>query len=97
MLDVLTKKESASFAFIGMPLENEVLQKTKRFTVYELYCRRYFSHTTFDHFYDESNSFYMLLNKKNNTEKIYNQILEIAQTELQEEMCGGPNLGRSTG
>lgn len=69
MLDVLSKDHKASFAFIGMPLEKENLDTTKRYCVYEKFCQRYFSTDTFEHFYDKSNSFYMLINKKNRYKK----------------------------
>jgi len=96
MLEILSFENNASFAFIGMPLETENIEETKRFIVYRLFCQRYFSYQTFDHVYDEKKSFYMLLNKKVNTEMTYAEILKVAEQELQEEISNLPNLGRST-
>jgi hypothetical protein len=84
MLDILRLEPNASFAFIGMPLEQENLDTTKRYVIYEKFCKRYFNINNFEHVYDNEKSFYMLLNKKIDTKKIYAKIGEIAESELSE-------------
>jgi hypothetical protein len=95
MKQILDENKTASFAFIGMPLPEEGINKTKRYTVYKLYCRRYFSYETFDHVYDHERSFYMLLNKANKNIP-HEEIEKIAEQELREDLISEVNFARST-
>jgi hypothetical protein len=84
MLDILRRDELASFAFIGMPREQEELSTSKRYKVYREFCKRYFNPTSFDHYYDEENSFYALLNKKIDTSILNKQLSDLAKRELKD-------------
>ena len=97
MVDVLRKNEDASFAFIGMPKKNEKKDLTKRYCVYRELCKKYFNPNSFDHFYDERWSFYSLLNKRVNTDKVYKELAKIAKEELKDEQSIREiSFGRST-
>ena len=97
MLDILGKENNASFAFVGMPMVNEKTSSTKRYNVYAKFCQRYFSPNNFEHVYDTSKSFYMLLNKKTDTQKIFSGKIKIAESELRADVgFTYPNFARST-
>jgi hypothetical protein len=85
MLDILNKKPGASFAFIGMPRQEENLEETTRYCVYREFCKRYFNPASFDHIYDEKKSFYALLNKQAAPEKTLKELAELAKQELKED------------
>lgn len=87
MLDVLRCiNNEASFAFIGMPLTNESADTTKRFKVYKIFCRRFFNPDNFHHDFDETKSFYMLLNKKRDTIVMKEEIAKIAEEEFNSDL-----------
>lgn len=96
MLDVLKRESNASFAFIGMPLQNETLSNTKRYIVYEKFCKRYFNRNNFEHVYDNEKSFYMLINRKVDTQKVHSKIIKLAEVELAEVESNSLSLSRST-
>lgn len=99
MLDILKKNETASFAFIGMPRHDEDIKLTTRYCVYREFCKKYFNPNSFDHFYDEEKSFYTLLNRKTDTNKLFKQVAELAKNELKEdgETLPSISLSRTTG
>ncbi|MBS1635597.1 MAG: hypothetical protein JST26_06700 [Bacteroidetes bacterium] len=97
MHDLLSQKDDASFAFMGMPLINEGIEKTKRYGVYKKFCQRYFSYDNFEHVYDHNKSFYMLINRKKNLNDIVNKIKKLAETELVDDIeIPKVNFSRST-
>lgn len=96
MLDVLNKDNKASFAFIGMPGQQENINETKRYKVYKKISQRYFSYDNFEHFRDPRRSFYMIVNKKSNVNDLRDQILRIAESEMREDTGNSINFGRST-
>jgi len=95
MLDVLKQNELASFAFVGMPRHNEEIKSTTRYCVYREFCKKYFNPNSFDHFYDEEKSFYTLLNKKTDTNRVFKQVAALANEELKDEGVGLPSVSLS--
>lgn len=97
MLDVLRMNETASFAFFGMPLLEEGIEHTKRYNVYRAFSQRYFNPNNFEHYFNEKYSFYSLLNKKNNPEKLTVEVEQVASSELKNEIDNAPvSFSRST-
>ena len=79
IVEIYYKKDKASFGFMGAPTKKEnnpsinkdninedgTVAKTKRYNIYGLYVRRYFSPKQFEHIDIESSSSYVLRNKDN--------------------------------
>ena len=79
MLDTYYKKTNASFGFMGAPTKREksahlnkeninedgTVSNTKRYNLYGLYVRRYFSPSQFEHIEINSSSCYLLRNINN--------------------------------
>lgn len=88
MIDTYYDEDNPSFGFMGAPTKKEnsyinksninpdgTVSKTKRYNIYGLYVRRYFSPSLFEHIEIDSSSCYLLRNLKNNNltkEKIEN-------------------------
>lgn len=86
MLDIYFDIKNASYAFMGAPTKFEIsyknksninedgtIAKTKRYNIYSLYVKRYFSPTLFEHIEIETSSCYLLRNidnKKITKEKV---------------------------
>ncbi|MGB0523120.1 MAG: hypothetical protein ACPGJS_09175 [Flammeovirgaceae bacterium] len=71
MMDVLEKCESASFAVLGVA---DSLDKpnviTRRFKVYKMVLKAFFSDKTFEHLIDDSNSAYFMANRNSDKYKL---------------------------
>lgn len=64
-LEIYSRDSKASFGYIGESKEDENSFNTQRYRVYSALSIRYFSPKKYDHFKDEKNSVYFLLNKSN--------------------------------
>lgn len=78
---LLRENESASLIFRGEPQKDEALSETQRYRVYRMFAFYLFNPENFYHHYDDKNSLYLLLNKKNTDPdaraKIENKINDI--------------------
>lgn len=77
------KFPKASFGFIGVNDKEEEKANCKRYRVYKLISIRFFSETKFNHFEDDTNSLYLMLNKDN---------LLLNETNIKEEISRNYNI-----
>lgn len=76
---------SASFAFIGSPISGEKAANTKRFRIYKYLSSRYFSPDNYEHKSDIEKSFYAILNKKKNINKLHSDLIHCIENEMMVE------------
>ncbi len=74
MRDIYQGNEKASFGFIGSNSDDESVDNTKRFRVYSLVMKSYFSTEKFIHAESKIDSAYLLVNKLNGGRGMLNEV-----------------------
>lgn len=80
VLDVYRKNPEASFGFIGEAYEDEATRKTKKYRIYAQIMKNYFSENDFVHSTDLDLSFYILINKQNDTVAYKDEVNHLLNT-----------------
>ena len=74
MVTILSKNENCNFGFIGAEkiIGNKIEGKenTQRFKIYKYLCNNLIGESVFTHYESEKQSAYLLLNNKNQTDKL---------------------------